>query len=117
MAESQAQARNSVRFTQHVARGLRESALIAIGVVAIVLFVALASYSPDDPGFSFTGSSAVVHNRIGPIGAWVADASYFLFGFSVWWCVAAAVRAWVTTLMRWTRGESVFAISLSTRNG
>jgi DNA segregation ATPase FtsK/SpoIIIE, S-DNA-T family len=80
LAETQAQARNSVRFTSAVARGLRESALIAIGVVALVLFVALATYSPDDPGFSFTGSSTVVHNRIGPVGAWVADMLYFLFG-------------------------------------
>ena len=80
MAETQAQARNSVRFTSAVARGLRESALIAIGVLALVLFVALATYSPDDPGFSFTGTSTVVHNRIGPIGAWVADMLFFLFG-------------------------------------
>jgi S-DNA-T family DNA segregation ATPase FtsK/SpoIIIE len=80
LAETQAQARNSVRFTSAVARGLRESALIAIGVLALVLFVALATYSPDDPGFSFTGTSTVVHNRIGPIGAWVADMLFFLFG-------------------------------------
>ena len=80
MAETQAQARNSVRFTSAVARGLRESALIAIGVLALVLFVALATYSPEDPGFSFTGTSTVVHNRIGPVGAWVADMLYFLFG-------------------------------------
>ncbi|MDB6088957.1 MAG: translocase FtsK [Gammaproteobacteria bacterium] len=80
MAETQAQARTSVRFTSAVARGLRESAIIAVGVVALVLFVALASYSPDDPGFSFTGSSPVVHNRIGPVGAWLADMLFFLFG-------------------------------------
>jgi len=80
LAETQAQARNSVRFTSAVARGLRESALIAIGVLALVLFVALATYSPEDPGFSFTGTSTVVHNRIGPVGAWVADMLYFLFG-------------------------------------
>jgi S-DNA-T family DNA segregation ATPase FtsK/SpoIIIE len=49
-------------------------------VAAIVLFAALATYSPTDPGFSFTGGSSVVRNRIGPIGAWVADALFFLFG-------------------------------------
>ncbi len=80
MAESQAQARNSVRFTQAVARGLRESALIAIGVVALVVFVALATYSPDDPGYSSTGNTTVIHNRIGPVGAWVADVLFFMFG-------------------------------------
>ncbi len=80
MAESSAQARNGARFTSAVSRGLRESAIIALGIVALVLLMALASYSPDDPGFSFTGSAAPVHNRIGVIGAWLADVLFFLFG-------------------------------------
>jgi S-DNA-T family DNA segregation ATPase FtsK/SpoIIIE len=80
LADTTAQVRNSFRFTSAVARGLRESAIIALGVVALVVFTALVSYSPDDPGFSFTGNSSVVHNRIGPIGAWVADVLFFLFG-------------------------------------
>ena len=80
LADSAAPARHAVRFTSAVARGLRESAVIALGVLAIVLFVALVSYSPDDPGFSFTGTSPAVHNRIGPIGAWLADVMFFLFG-------------------------------------
>jgi S-DNA-T family DNA segregation ATPase FtsK/SpoIIIE len=69
-----------MRFTSTVMRGLRESAVIALGVVALVLFVALVTYSPQDPGFSFTGQSAAVHNRIGPVGAWIADVLFFLFG-------------------------------------
>jgi DNA segregation ATPase FtsK/SpoIIIE, S-DNA-T family len=80
LADTSAQVRNSFRFTSAVARGLRESAIIALGVVALVMFTALVSYSPDDPGFSFTGNSSVVHNRIGPIGAWLADVLFFLFG-------------------------------------
>ena len=80
MADTSAQVRNPFRFTSAVARGLRESAIIALGVVALVMFTALVTYSPDDPGFSFTGNSSVVHNRIGPIGAWLADVLFFLFG-------------------------------------
>jgi DNA segregation ATPase FtsK/SpoIIIE, S-DNA-T family len=80
LAESSAPARNGARFTSAVSRGLRESAIIAIGIVAIVLLMALSTYSPDDPGFSFTGSAAPVHNRIGVIGAWLADVLFFLFG-------------------------------------
>jgi S-DNA-T family DNA segregation ATPase FtsK/SpoIIIE len=63
-----------------VSRGLRESAVIVLGIVALVLLMALATYSPDDPGFSFTGSAAPVHNRIGVVGAWLADVLFFLFG-------------------------------------
>src|SRR5215510_1566533 len=69
------------RFTAAVSRGLRESALIAIGVVALVMLVALASHHRDDPGFSSTGAADhVVANRIGPFGAWLSDILFFLFG-------------------------------------
>ena len=80
LAESSASARNGARFTAAVSRGLRESAIIGIAIVAVVLLMALASYSPEDPGFSFTGNAAPVHNRIGVIGAWLADVLFFLFG-------------------------------------
>src|ERR1700704_1833345 len=80
LAETSASARAASRFTSAVTRGLRESAIIALGIVALVLLLALLTYSPDDPGFSFTGNSAPVHNRIGIIGAWLADLLFFLFG-------------------------------------
>src|SRR6202165_574474 len=80
LAETSASARAASRFTSAVTRGLRESAIIALGIVAQVLFMALRAYSPDDPGFSFTGNSAPVHNRIGVVGAWLADVLFFLFG-------------------------------------
>jgi S-DNA-T family DNA segregation ATPase FtsK/SpoIIIE len=80
LAESSAQARGASRFSAAVSRGLWESAVILLGILALVLFIALASYSPDDPGFSFTGASGAIHNRIGVIGAWLADVLFFLFG-------------------------------------
>ena len=116
MADTQAQARSSVRFTSAVARGLRESAIIAIGVVALVLFAALATYSPDDPGFSFTGSSTVVHNRIGPIGAWLADVLFFLFGRPAFLLpVALAASCWA--LLRRGRSEPGSHMNTSVRIG
>src|ERR1700724_1801977 len=80
LAETSASVRATARFTSAVTRGLRESAIIALGIVALVLSMALLTYSPEDPGFSFTGNSAPVHNRIGVIGAWLADVLFFLFG-------------------------------------
>jgi len=73
-------ARNPAKFTAAVARGLRESAAIAIAVIALVVFAALATYSPQDPGFSFSSDTVDVHNRVGPVGAWFADVLFFLFG-------------------------------------
>ena len=69
-----------MRFSPAVLRGLREGAAIVLIVVALVLFTALLSYRATDPGFSYTGDSGTVHNRIGPVGAWLADALFFLFG-------------------------------------
>jgi len=80
LAKSSVQGSPSLRFTAAVARGLKESTLIAMSVIALVLFTALATYHAEDPGFSFTGESTVVRNRIGPVGAWIADVLFFLFG-------------------------------------
>ena len=63
-----------------VTRALRESAVIGLGVIALMIFLALASYHPEDPGFSFTGDGQQVGNLIGRGGAWFADVLYFLFG-------------------------------------
>jgi S-DNA-T family DNA segregation ATPase FtsK/SpoIIIE len=79
LASPSAQARNS-GFSQAVSRGLRESAIIAMGVVALVLFVALVTYSPSDRGFFSATDSTEVHNRIGPVGAYLAGLFFFLFG-------------------------------------
>jgi S-DNA-T family DNA segregation ATPase FtsK/SpoIIIE len=61
-------------------RTLRESALWVFAGVALILFVALASYNPSDPAFSVVGDAQAVTNRIGPAGAWFADLAYMLFG-------------------------------------
>ncbi|MBU3673178.1 MAG: cell division protein FtsK [Sinobacteraceae bacterium] len=69
------------RFTESVRRALREGAVILTGAVALMLFVALLSYHPDDPGFSYTGAgSGDINNLIGLQGAWLADTLFFLFG-------------------------------------
>lgn len=47
---------------------------------ALYLVVALASYSPQDPGWSFVGPSESVANAGGRIGAVFADFALFLFG-------------------------------------
>ena len=69
------------RVTAAVSRGLRESAVIAIGVIALVMLVALVSYHRDDPAFTSTGvTDGAVQNRIGPFGAVLSDVLFFLFG-------------------------------------
>ncbi len=80
MAETTAQARGASRFSAAVNRGLRESAVIALAVVGLVLLVALATYSSADPGWSKATEPSGIHNRIGPIGAWLSDLLFYIFG-------------------------------------
>jgi len=61
-------------------RGLRESAFWVFAGLAVILFLALASYDPTDPAFSVSGAGQPIHNRMGPAGAWFADLAYLLFG-------------------------------------
>jgi len=61
-------------------RGVREAALILLSALALYLLVALASYSPADPGWSRTGSGEI-HNLGGPAGAWFADVALYLIGY------------------------------------
>ena len=63
-----------------VARGLRESALWILGALGLILLVALATYDRADPAFSSTGQPGPVTNLIGPVGAWLSDLFFVLFG-------------------------------------
>ncbi len=84
-----------------------EMFLLAGALLICFWLLAILSYSTLDAAWSTSGSGAALHNRGGKLGAWVADASYYLFGFSVWWCLAAAVRAWLAGLAGWLRHEGV----------
>ncbi len=78
---------------------------LTLGFVLLALWLlALLSYSPLDAAWSTSGAGGRVLNRAGRMGAWLADVSYFVMGFSVWWCVAAAMRQWLSVLARRLRG-------------
>jgi DNA segregation ATPase FtsK/SpoIIIE, S-DNA-T family len=116
LAETSAQLRNGARFTSTVARALRESAVITLALVALVLLIALATYSPEDPGYSFSGPSTVVHNRIGVVGALSADVLYFLFGWPAFLLpVVLGGAAW--GLQRRGRTESASRVNTLVRVG
>ena len=89
-----------------LARFASEMALVAGAIALGFWLVAMLSYSSMDPAWSTSGVGGAVHNRGGRLGASVADASYYLFGFSVWWCGVAGLRAWLSGLAAWLRQES-----------
>jgi S-DNA-T family DNA segregation ATPase FtsK/SpoIIIE len=70
-------------------RLLRESRWLVVVAVLALLALILGSYTPSDPGWSFSGTGAPLANRGGVVGAWIADLLLYLFGASAWWLVAA----------------------------
>jgi S-DNA-T family DNA segregation ATPase FtsK/SpoIIIE len=89
------------------ARALRfahEIMLIVSFAGMLFWFFSMLSFTPSDAAWSTSGAGGEVRNWGGRAGAWLADASYFLAGYSIWWCLAAGLRAWLSSLARWMRG-------------
>ena len=55
--------------------------LVLIGTLACFLLLAIGSYSPDDPSFTYTGGNTSIDNLVGVSGAYLADILLFLFGW------------------------------------
>ncbi|MDD9999057.1 MAG: DNA translocase FtsK 4TM domain-containing protein, partial [Rhodospirillaceae bacterium] len=87
-------------------RGLRESALLILAGLAIILFLALVTYDPADRAFSFAGDSQGVGNRMGPVGAFFADLAFLLFGRPAYLFPVLILLAGVLTYRSRKRGEN-----------
>jgi len=68
------------RLSLQVHRALREGALYVFGALALILWYALLTYDPADPGFSQTTSDTTVRNGVGLFGAMIADTLFYAFG-------------------------------------
>src|SRR5688500_14734201 len=86
MAASAAQSARQLKLAQWrtgMKRGMRRSwALLiggAIGAAALLMLLALVSYSPTDPSLN-TAAAGPVRNWVGAPGAWSADLLLSLFG-------------------------------------
>jgi DNA segregation ATPase FtsK/SpoIIIE, S-DNA-T family len=86
---------------------LREAGLIAVLGLAAFLLLALISYSPHDPAWSYRGTGLEVTNLVGRSGAWTADLMLSLLGILAYALPVALVlaalrlmraRAWVWPL-------------------
>ncbi|TNF53879.1 MAG: DNA translocase FtsK, partial [Burkholderiales bacterium] len=88
-----------------VSRFAQEITLV-LGALALAFsLLALLSHSVADPAWSTTGTRDEVGNWGGRLGALLADGAYYLFGFSLWWAFLAGLRAWLSALARWIRGQ------------
>ncbi|MBT8099443.1 MAG: DNA translocase FtsK 4TM domain-containing protein, partial [Gammaproteobacteria bacterium] len=80
MARAQKTIAPPTGLSTQVSTVLRESALYVFGVLAFILWYALYTYDPLDPGFSQATSSVEVNNGVGRLGALVADLLFNFFG-------------------------------------
>jgi len=81
--------------------------VLLVGALLLAFWLlALLSYSAADAAWSTSGLGGAAVNRAGRLGAWIADISYYLFGFSVWWLVAIGIRTWLSGLAAWLRHGS-----------
>jgi len=65
-----------------VQRVVREVAIIALLTVVVYLLACLASYSPQDQAWSHaTSDPAKLHNIGGKVGAYLADVTFWFFGY------------------------------------
>ncbi|HKL51893.1 MAG TPA: DNA translocase FtsK 4TM domain-containing protein, partial [Wenzhouxiangellaceae bacterium] len=82
MARSARKSSNS-QFPEKLERRLFESLFLLVVVVAVYLFVTLASHDVRDPGFSSSGGS-MVNNLGGSFGAWISDFLLVVVGYMAW---------------------------------
>jgi len=80
MAKARQAQKQPSRISEHVVKTLRESALYIFLALALILWFALFTYDPTDPGFTQASSSDVVNNGVGRFGALISDILFNLFG-------------------------------------
>ncbi len=101
--------RASVTDGEHKPTGFRrfaqEIALTAGFVFMTFWLLALITQSPLDPAWTTSGSGNAIRNFGGRFGAWLGDLSFFLLGYSVWWCYAAGLVVWLSALANRLRDE------------
>ena len=89
-------------------RLVREGTLIVCFLLALFLLIALLSYSPNDPGFTTTGSGDLINNSVGVYGAWIADILLHLLGYLAY-SFPALLSYKVYTSFRESQLESEFS--------
>ena len=80
---------------------LREGAFIGVSAVCLYMLLALITYTPQDPGWSASGSGGEIANLGGPTGAWLADVFFSLVGYAAYlFPILLAYRAVILLIER-----------------
>ncbi len=85
-----------------------EVKLTAAFIGWLLLSLSLLSFHEADPSWSSSGTSGVVANWVGVLGAWFSDVAYFLLGFSALWLIPLGLYG-VLRLWRESQREAPLA--------
>ncbi len=109
-ASKQRSAARNMPHTLNKSRHFSQEIGLTIGALALLFWLlAIITHSGVDAAWSTSGNQAagaVSRNWGGKLGAWLADASFYLLGYSVWWLFAAGLRTWLGSLARWLRSDT-----------
>jgi len=80
MARARQSPKQPSRLSEQVVKTLREGALWVFAAFALILWFALFTYDPADPGFTQASTTGEIQNGVGRVGALMADLLFTLFG-------------------------------------
>ncbi|GHC30922.1 hypothetical protein GCM10010082_26430 [Kushneria pakistanensis] len=108
---------NARHFSARLQGAAKEGVAIIMLALCAFLLLALFSYMPADPSWSHSGPDQQVTNWMGPVGAWLSDVLYSLFGASALWAPGMlGLGAW--RLMRAREAHVVWdPMALAVRGG
>ena len=90
----------------HAPPNWRQKGALLLGALGCaMLLLALLTHNAADPAFTTSGTGEALRNKAGLLGARVSDMALFLFGYSAWWLVPVALRAWLSALALMLRGQ------------
>ena len=96
MAQATPRKRYPTELFTHLWRGMREVTFWVCGLLALYLLAALLSYSPNDPGWTYSTGPGEVSNVGGVVGAYIADILLHLFGWLAYLVpIAIAFGGWL----------------------
>ena len=85
----------NIGYTSSLMHVLKEGVFIILVALAVYLFLALVTYSSQDPGWSHGAHNPQIVNIGGIAGAWFSDLIFYLFGY------LAYVTPFMVVLLAW----------------
>ncbi len=88
-------------------RRLYQELSLTLGFLGLAFWLlALLTHSASDPAWTTSGAATTLHNWGGKLGAMLADFSFFLLGYTVYWAYAALFSLWLRSLRQRLGGAS-----------